>query len=108
MGRPKAAGPETDVTDMVRSMKRLLDVDSRQLTLFTSMRNVERDGRAALQSSIDYLVNLSGRAKDLRRQGHTVTSIVDDLFGGEIIFDGITDGQYSSANLVRLLLEADL
>ena len=50
---------------------------------------------------------MSRHARDLYRDGFTVEGIVDELLGGESVFDRITKGQYSSANLVRLLLSAD-
>lgn len=47
------------------------------------------------------------RAKALAEKGMDTKSIVNKLFGQESVFDAITAGQYSTANLVNLLLEAE-
>lgn len=73
-------------------MNRLLCVDTDRLVLFTALRTIEPNGRCA---------------RDLYRDGFTVEGIVDELLGGESVFNRITNGQYSSANLVRLLLTAE-
>ncbi|MDQ7784064.1 MAG: MBL fold metallo-hydrolase [Desulfomonilaceae bacterium] len=103
----KVCGPEHDVGEMVTSMNRLLCVDTDRLVLFTAMRTIEPNGRRALRSGIKYFEEMSRHARDLYRDGFTVEGIVDELLGGESVFDRITKGQYSSANLVRLLLSAD-
>jgi glyoxylase-like metal-dependent hydrolase (beta-lactamase superfamily II) len=101
-------GPENNVDELVTSMNRLLELDTARLVLLTAMRIIEEDGRRALQSSIEHFGSLYNRAKDLHCHGLGLSEIVDELLGGESVFDRITNGQYSSANLVRLLLSADL
>lgn len=103
----RVAGPETDVSEMLDSMRNLLAIESEDFTLFTSLRTVRKDGRKALSKFVSKYEDLAGTAKSLASEGMDVPSIVNRLFGQESVFDAITAGQYSSANLVKLLLEAD-
>lgn len=97
-------GPENNVSDLLESMKKLLDVETKRLVLLTSLRTIEPEGKQALRASVEHLEELSGKAKDLHDRGLSVEAIVDELLGGESVFHRVTNGQYSSANLVRLLL----
>lgn len=105
--RPVVMGPEHDVRRMVESMEKLLGLPTDRLVLFTAMRTVEPEGKEALRTSIDYLTDLSRRAKALTDRGRSIPDIVRELFGAESVYDSLTAGQYSSAHFVRLLLEAD-
>ena len=107
-GDLRVAGPETDVSEMLESMRKLLAVESEEFTLFTSLRTVRRDGRKALNKFVSKYESLGGMARSLSSEGMDVPAIVNKMFGQESVFDAITAGQYSSANLVKLLLEADL
>ncbi len=102
----RVCGPEADTRELVRSMNALLGLETDRLVLFTALRIIERDGQRALRSCIRNLEETSRRAQGLYREGLTVESIVDELWGGESIFNRLTNGQYSSANLVGRLLSA--
>jgi hydroxyacylglutathione hydrolase len=104
---PKAMRPEEDIYEIARSMKKLIDLPTGKLILFTGLGNVVEDGRAALQSCINYIDGLSKRAKTLERQGFTPSVIVNQLFGRESILAGLTDGHISSENVVRALLRSE-
>jgi len=73
--------------------------------LFTSVGKIVEDGRAALEGCIDYLEDLSMKVKNLKGKGYTVGEIVQDIFGGEHNFSQITNGQYTTENLVRSVLK---
>ncbi|MBW2648524.1 MAG: MBL fold metallo-hydrolase [Deltaproteobacteria bacterium] len=96
--------PEEDMGETIQSMKRLLDFKTERLVLFTSMGKIIEDGRAALEGCMDYLENLSQKAKNLKDRGYTVEEIIQDIFGGEHNFAQITNGQYTTENLVRSVL----
>ncbi len=102
------AGPETNVTEMLRSMKKLLSMDWKDFVLLTSLRTIRKDGRDALSKFVAGYEGLAFKAKSLAAKGMDTRSIVNQLFGQESVFDAITAGQYSSANLVNLLLEAEI
>jgi len=97
--------PEEDMGQTVRSMKRLVDLETERLVLFTSVGKIIEDGRDALRGCIGYLEDLSARAKDLKGKGHVVEEIIEILFGGEHDFALFTNGQYTAENLVRSVLE---
>ena len=105
---PKAMRPEEDIHEVARSMKKLVDLQTEKLILFTGLGNVVEDGKEALQSCIDYIHGLSKRAKALETQGHSASVMVNQLFGRESVLAGLTDGHISSENVVHALLRADI
>jgi ribonuclease/clavin/mitogillin len=96
--------PEEDMGVTVGSMKKLMDYDTERLILLTSVGKIIENGREALETCIDYLEDLSGKAKELRDKGRTVDDIIKDLFGGEHNFAELTNGQYTTENLVSSVL----
>ena len=105
---PKAMRPEEDIYEIARSMKKLVDLQTKKLTLFTGLGNAVEDGKAALQSCIEYIRGLSQRAKALERQGLSTSAMVSELFGRESVLAGLTDGHISSENVVRALLRSEI
>ena len=97
--------PEEDMGETVRSMKRLLDLETERLILFTSVGKIIEDGKGALKGCIGYLEDLSAQAKSLKGRGYTVEEIMRDIFGGEHDFARLTNGQYTTENLVCSVLE---
>jgi len=88
-------------------MKKLVDLRSDRLVLFTASGNVFQDGREALQSCIGYLHELWQEARRLEKQGLSTTATRDRLFGRESVLAGLTDGDMSSENMIRALLHAE-
>jgi len=105
---PKALRPEEDIGEIARSMRRLLQIKTERLVLFTSLGNVFQDGCEALQSCLDYLHRLWQRAKQLETEGLSAAEIRDRLFGRESILADLTGGDISSENMVRSLLRANM
>jgi len=106
--QPKAMRPKEDIYDIARSMRQLVDLQTEKLILFTGLGNVVEDGRAALQSCIDYIHSLSRRVKALDGQGHSASDLVHQLFRRESVLAGLTDGHISSENVVRALLRTEI
>jgi len=102
--RPAVVRPEENITEIIRSMKQLVDLKTDRLILLTSIGNVVQDGRRALQSCIEYFQDLSQRAKQLEKKGLSIEAIRDKLFDRESHLAGFTDGQFSSENLIRAVL----
>jgi glyoxylase-like metal-dependent hydrolase (beta-lactamase superfamily II) len=102
--RPAVVRPEENITEIIRSMKKLIDLKTDRLILLTSIGNVVQDARRALQSCIEYFRGLSQRAKQLEKKGHSIEAIRDGIFERESRFAGFTDGQFSSENLIRAVL----
>ncbi len=102
---PKFIRPEEDIGEMIHSMSRLRQLPGDRLVLLTSLGKIVEDGRSALGQCIDYLTQLAARVQGLSRAGLTIGEIVHREFGGEHPFSPLTDGQFSTYNLVRSLLE---
>lgn len=106
--RPTVVRPEENVAQLVASMEKLLSLRTDRLVLFTSLGNVVQDGREALQACVNYLRDLSRKAKELEAEGLVASAIRERLFGEESDLVGPTDGQFSSENLIRAVLGADI
>ena len=106
---PNLYGPsEEDLTEIVKSMKKLIGLKTERLVLLTSVGRVVQDGRAALQSRIEYYQASAHRARQLQKEGLSVVGIRDELFGGESYVAHATDGEISSEHFVEALLTADI
>jgi hypothetical protein len=108
--RFKVLRSDEDVGEMVRSMETLarLPTGGGRLVLFTGIGRVFEDGRASLERCARYLRDLARKARRLREEGLSVPAVRDALFGRESTFATLTGGHYSSENLVKGLLEAEL
>jgi len=102
---PKFIRPEENVADMVRSLRMIDRLPSERLVLFTSLGRIVEDGRAAVANCIKYLEELSRKVHGLAGSGLDEQGIVERIFGGEHLFASLTDGQYTSLNLVRSILK---
>lgn len=98
------AGPETNAAEMLESVHRMIEVMDDRTILFTSLRTVRLDGRKTLTDFARHFEGLRSQALELADAGMSVEDIVNRLFGAESVFDSITDGLFSSANLVRSFL----
>lgn len=96
--------PEEDMGETVASMKKLIALPCERLILFTSVGRIVEDGRQAMESCIRCIEDLSGRAKALERKGLGIAEIILRLFGGEHGFAQLTNGQYTTENLIRSVL----
>jgi hypothetical protein len=65
------------------------------------------EGRQALRSCIQSIEDISRRAKALERDGLGVAEIMQRLFGGEHRFSQMTNGQYTTENLIRSVLRME-
>ena len=99
---------EEDLTETIRSMKKLIDLDTEQLILCTSVGRVVQDGRSALRSRIEYYQNLAQRARQLEKNGLSVAAIRYELFGEESPIAESTGGDISSEHLIKALLTAEI
>jgi len=106
--RPKVLRPEEDISEYIKSMRKLEGLKTDRLILFTSIGKIVQDGHKALRSCREYLEDLSRRAKDLERKGLSPAAIRDEVFGGESHFVKLTGGHYSSENLIRAALCAQI
>jgi len=105
--KPKFIRPEERIGKIMASMRMIMDAAGERLVLFTSVGKIVEDGLAALSNCLAYLTGLAATAKELAGKGLSDREIMGRMFGGEHNFAQITNGQYTSLNLVRSLLEVD-
>jgi len=101
----KVIRPEEDMGALVASLKNLAQTETENLTLFTAAGGIVENGREALKNVCSYLEDLSQKAKGLQNEGRTVREIMTSIFGGEHPRAGMTDGQFSTENLIRSALK---
>ena len=102
---PKFIRPEEDMGETIRSLEKILAAIPAQITLFTSIGRIVENGREVLEAYIRYLQELAAKAQDLHKQGRSVEEIIQDIFGGEHLFAQMTNGQYTTENLIRSVLK---
>jgi len=102
---PKFIRPEENIGQIIQSMRKVMQLPTDRLVLFTAVGKIVEDGRKALGQCIDYLVKLATKAQSLHRSGSDIEKIMEQEFGGEHPFAELTSGQFSTCNLVRSLLE---
>ncbi len=103
--KPRVTHPKANLPETIRSMKKLVELKTEKLVLFTSPGRIIQDGRKSLQTCIEYLQNLTQKAKSLKKGGLSIKEIRDKLLGGESSIAPITKGELSSENLIRAVLQ---
>jgi glyoxylase-like metal-dependent hydrolase (beta-lactamase superfamily II) len=96
--------PEEDMGETVASLKILIALSTDRLVLLTSLGRIVEEGREAIGSCIRHIEALSLCACKLQKEGADVAEIIRRMFGGEHGFAQITNGQYTTENLIRSLL----
>lgn len=102
---PKFIRPEENIGEIIRSMNRVINLQTERLVLFTAVGKMIEDGRKALKTCVDYFTGLAQKAKEMEKAGSTPEDIVIGIFGGENAFAALTNGQFSTSNLVHSVLE---
>jgi glyoxylase-like metal-dependent hydrolase (beta-lactamase superfamily II) len=103
--QPKFIRPEENIGEIITSMRAVMELPSDRLVLFTAVGKIVEDGRASLGRCIGYLTELAAKVQAHKRSGASIEEIMRREFGGEHPFAGLTNGQFSTQNLVRSLLE---
>jgi glyoxylase-like metal-dependent hydrolase (beta-lactamase superfamily II) len=101
----RVAGLENDFNLMLESMLKLIFLECDRMTIFTAMRTVEHNGRLALRECVENMEELRDRIISLSESGLSVPAIVNEIWGRESVFASQTQGEFSSENLVRNILE---
>ena len=101
----KVIRPDEDMGETIKSMEKLIFLDAERLVLFTSVGKIIEKGREALAACIRYLEDLAEKSKKLRDQGYDINGIVKKIFGGEHKFAEMTNGQYTTENLIKSVLK---
>jgi glyoxylase-like metal-dependent hydrolase (beta-lactamase superfamily II) len=104
--KPKAFRPFENVLEIVESMRKLVDLPTKGLVLFTGLGRVVKDGRPALRSCADYLEDLSRKVKSLAEEGLSVDDIREQLIGRDTSLAALTEGDFSARNLINSILRS--
>jgi glyoxylase-like metal-dependent hydrolase (beta-lactamase superfamily II) len=99
--------PEEEMGETVASLRKLIALPTNRLILFTSVGRIVEEGREALRSCITSIEDLSRKAQALEREGLCVAEIMQRFFGGEHSFSQMTNGQYTTENLIRSVLRME-
>lgn len=102
--RPKTARREEDVPAMIESLRKLAAHPAPVLTLFTAVGAVFENGREVLVTAAEYLEEIGEKAEALQAMERTPQDIVNELFGRETALKDLTEGDFSTENLIRSLL----
>ena len=97
--------PEENIGEQIKSLKMLLSLPGEKLELYTATGRVIKEGRISLSECIDNLTALEIKVKKLAQNGISTEEIMKILFGGEHSFSQLTNGQFSTMNLIKSLLE---
>ncbi|MBN1881190.1 MAG: MBL fold metallo-hydrolase [Deltaproteobacteria bacterium] len=102
--KPKTARREEDVPAMIASLRELSTHPAPALTLFTATGAVFENGRETLLAAAEYLERIGEEARALHREGCEPADIMHKLFGRETALKDLTEGDFSTENLIRSLL----
>jgi glyoxylase-like metal-dependent hydrolase (beta-lactamase superfamily II) len=105
--RIKFIRPEEEMGETVASLRKLIALATDRLILFTSVGRIVEEGRQAVASCIAHIEGLSLSAKALQKEGRSIPEILERLFGGEHGFAQLTNGQYTTENLIRSVLRME-
>ncbi|HOP61795.1 MAG TPA: MBL fold metallo-hydrolase [Spirochaetota bacterium] len=100
--------PEENIGEQIESMKMLYSLPSEKLVLFTATGRVIEDGRKSLNECVENLNALGKKVREMSGKGKSPEEIMTALFGGEHSFSQLTNGQFSTLNLVKSILEVSL
>lgn len=106
--KPRVLRSEEDLTQIVHSMEKIITSTDKEITLFTSSGSIIENGISPLKDCIQYLRHLSNEVKHLHQEGHSITTITGMIFGCESSLKELTNGQFSSQNLIVAALDAKL
>ncbi|WP_226665730.1 MBL fold metallo-hydrolase [Microbulbifer aggregans] len=96
---------EEDVPTLLKSIHRVLALDFE--VLLCPHRGVVKDGREKLRQKYDYLLDLAGRARDLRESGLAVKDITRQLLGPENFLSFASRYDFCKRNLIASCLQVD-
>jgi glyoxylase-like metal-dependent hydrolase (beta-lactamase superfamily II) len=103
--KPKFIRPEENIGEIIQSMRKLIELPTERLVLFTAVGKIVENGRKSLGQCISYLTDLAAKVHRLNDSGSTIDEILVNEFGGEHAFSQLTNGQFSTRSLIASLLE---
>ncbi len=102
----KALRSDEDIDGIIKSLKKLLLLPVKELTLFTSIGRVFTGGKGSIRRYLEYLEDLRGQIERLADRSLDSSEIRDRIFGRETRLAELTGGHFSVLNLVEQLMGA--
>jgi len=99
--RPKLGFIDERMGSMIQSLKKCVQLDVQ--TLFCAHAGIVEQGGQALQSKLDYLLELRERKRELEKQGMGLKEIDRTLFPKKPLITYLSRGEWSSRHLLRTL-----
>jgi len=95
---------DEDIYGIIDSLQKIIQLESKELTLFTSIGKIFPEGTASIKRFLDHLEKISTKAKTLASAGLSAEEIRNNVFLRESSMAPLTGGHYSIQNLVDKLL----
>lgn len=92
-----------DILGIIRTLQMLSALDAE--TMFTGMGNIIRKPTKKIRRKLAYFEEISNKIVTLHREGMGASEIARRLFPGDIIVRFVTSGDFSSAHLVRSIMQ---
>lgn len=97
--KPKVCRPNDDMCQIIEDLKRIFSLCP--AFIFPAPAHILEKPRERLSQLIEYLEGLREKILGLYQQGIGIEVIRDEVFGDEGIICELTQGQFSSLNMVR-------
>ncbi len=102
-GQDRVFRESYDISAILRTLGMLSSLEAE--VMFTGMGNVIRNPSRKLRQKLSYFGEMADRIGKLRREGKEAPEIADRLFPGDRAVRLVTSGDFSSAHLVRSILQ---
>ncbi|MEG1108800.1 MAG: MBL fold metallo-hydrolase [Oscillospiraceae bacterium] len=92
---------DENMKEYIGSLEKVLKLDFN--TVFCAHAGVLENGREKLTQKLDFLKELQQKVNDRRKQGKTDEEIDSELFPDEQIITAVSDGEWTSLNIVKTI-----
>lgn len=100
-GAPRLCGTEENMSTMISSLQKVLELDFD--TLFCAHAGIFENGKDTIREKLDYLLGIRERVREGRRKGMTDEEIDHEIFPRRHILTDITEGAWASINIIKTL-----
>jgi len=95
---------DEDLSGIIDSLQKVIQLENRDLILFTSIGKIFPAGKSSIKMFLDHLEALRVKAKNLATEGLSAAEIKTAIFSRESAMAPLTGGHYSIQNLIDKIL----
>ncbi len=95
---------DEDIYGIIGSLQRVIQLDSPELTLFTSIGKIFIDGKLSIKKFLSHLEEIRNKTVNLAAEGLSAEEIKNRIFARESSMAPLTEGHYSIQNLIDKLM----